>query len=93
MTSPVADDKPPRVGGREGVVNPTLAEGQEVTALAMARVKGGFVALKLTVEGWAVTDAEILTEGVVPKHHAEDALRFAVATEFLGFSADDVPAV
>jgi hypothetical protein len=55
-----------------------------VTALAIVKVKGGYVALKIKVEGWEVTDAEVLTDGAVPAHHAEDAYRVASATEFFG---------
>lgn len=84
-TPPVAT-KSPRVDAEEApTVNPYIEDGQTVRLLGMVKVKGGYVALKVELDGWTATDAEILTDGAVPQHHAEDALRVAFAELFAGF--------
>jgi hypothetical protein len=67
--------KSPREREGSGVSGIEIEEGAPVKAMTMVKVKGGYVVVELQIEDWQVVDAEILTEGVVPRHHAEDCYR------------------
>lgn len=67
--------KPPRVG--------VLGDEAPQEAMTFIRVKGGYVVVLLTIDEWHVVDAEVLTDGVVPRHHAEDVWRTESVKRFL----------
>lgn len=56
---------------------------KKYNALALVKVKGGFGVLYLTLEGKTVVDVEVLTDGAVPRHHAEDEYRLSASTRIL----------
>jgi hypothetical protein len=52
-------------------------EADPVPALSLVKVRGGYAVVLLHIDGRNVVDREVLTEGVVPFHHAETVYKVA----------------
>jgi hypothetical protein len=70
-------------------VEAELKDPPEVKAMAFCRTKGGYAVILLTIQGWAVVDRELLTDGVVPRHHAENVFKVESAQRILWPEAFD----
>lgn len=67
------------------------SNGELIPLIGLRRVKGGYVVVLVTLDGTEFVDAEILTNGPVPRHHAEDTFRVESVYRILNPEMADDP--
>jgi hypothetical protein len=85
---PPRDDKPPRVGkalADMGILTPAAAHDElpVIDAIGWTRVKGGWVPLRLQVQGGTVIGCEVLTQEPVRRAYAAETMKIKLITDLL----------